>query len=328
MDPAKFYPKILESLEENMPILPEGSSEEESNARILQRKFYFAGCSARFFFDFNVSEIRKQVKAGFDESTDPALLASCLVAKRADTAINRFFYTPSTLQYEDAMDATSIKREFASEYVARTLLNLFGDGDLLKQMTSYCADHPAMDGWVLQCDFLHAVRKNTLSDRVYRCISTPSGADIVPVDWIAAKYKYFEQDEYIGDSGYLLENDVWLMPRVYNQGGFDAAQLVLINSFRWIRFIQVTRSTTHTLKLAYMKQFADSINRLLPANQQIVNIEIVIVTDRKKVQAYSPQPGSWDVSAMNPVGTIQTTHLQYHVAQTLVRFNRAGQRYD
>ena len=50
-----------------------------------------------------------------------------------------------------------------------------------------------------------------------------------------------------------LVHGVWLLPMKWNQGGYDLLCLLQFNGEYFLRFVQVTISSTHTLKLQHFK---------------------------------------------------------------------------
>jgi hypothetical protein len=71
----------------------------------------------------------------------------------------------------------------------------------------------------------------------------------------------------------------------FTQGGYDAAQIRLVESFRAIRFVQVTRQEDHGLKIHYMRRFLTAVNDILRSASfaEIVTIEIVLAYPRDKI---------------------------------------------
>ncbi len=62
----------------------------------------------------------------------------------------------------------------------------------------------------------------------------------------------------------------WLVPKRWNQGGYDAAQILPAS----IRFVQVTRAQTHSLKLTYMRAL---ISALVGNGRSVQSVDIVVV---------------------------------------------------
>ena len=69
-----------------------------------------------------------------------------------------------------------------------------------------------------------------------------------------------------------------MTPKIFNQGGYDAAQVTVPDKILpgkiFVRFVQITRSKTHILKLRYMYELLTS---LCSIGFQIYGVEVVFV---------------------------------------------------
>jgi hypothetical protein len=77
--------------------------------------------------------------------------------------------------------------------------------------------------------------------------------------WIVDSVHYFDQvaDMIVPPE---LKDHSWFIPRKWNQPCFDAVQLLPNNGFR---FVQVTRSKTHSLKLKYIVEFLNCFEKVV-----------------------------------------------------------------
>jgi hypothetical protein len=106
------------------------------------------------------------------------------------------------------------------------------------------------------------------------------------------------------ENKFNVANGSWLLPKLFNQGGYDAAQVVVGSSQPKIlvRFAQVTRGPTHTLKLEYMLKLTDS---LVALGFEIEDVDIVFVVPAGKCESFklgstSGDLRSWNVKSNHP----------------------------
>ena len=76
---------------------------------------------------------------------------------------------------------------------------------------------------------------------------------------------------------------VWLKPAKWNQGGYDA--IYLDKGSGLVRFVQVTRGDSHSLKIEYFHQFLMML-RDSPSSFEIRSLEIVFLVLKGKVDSF------------------------------------------
>jgi hypothetical protein len=92
------------------------------------------------------------------------------------------------------------------------------------------------------------------------------------VSWGTAKKRieFLNEDELNNED--LTEN-TWLIPKRWNQGCYDAVQILPNNG---VRFVQVTLSKRHDLKLCHIVKLLNKLPKNLRKSIQKVEIAIVI----------------------------------------------------
>jgi hypothetical protein len=299
---------------------------------ILTSKYYYAGHSARFMFDTSIDSIITCVREAMDEVLNLSELGKCFSGSRSSSIAVNLLFVPTR-----SRDPTKrIASEFVSEYVAR-LFSHYVDETLLSQLTLYCQNHPVMDGWILEMDFLHAIRKSRLGCRIWK---RPDHSDtirtaLINLNWISMGFCGCDKDDVPNVSKFKI--NTWTIPYAYNQGGYDAVGLCqeersVMDSmnilYRWFRFVQVARSSpSHSLTVHFFRNFAENFNDKLVARGEnpILNCEIVILTTGENVWNFQ-SPDMWDVSEFNTSGELRSGNVsrQYNVTKMIVAFDRSG----
>ena len=88
--------------------------------------------------------------------------------------------------------------------------------------------------------------------------------------WNVKGVKSFEPLEICS----LPQND-WLTPIQWSQPAYDCVQFVEEDTYKLLRFVQVTRAKTHSFKLKYMLQLLEKFNTML--GDQIKLLDVVVV---------------------------------------------------
>jgi len=232
------YSKAYENQEfrDSIPdiFLPGDDLEEK-----ISDKYYLAGGCARWMFERTVREVFDEIKTHLSRiGTDMNLLLNGFEGIRADSSVSHLF----SIYANDEVF-------LVSEHVTRMLAEKCEAEFLVRAMRSSLGKNPSFDGWIFEADFLLQVRlaanSNLKSFTVFPKVAK------TPESWIVDSLQYFDR---VVDMTVPAEwkSNVWFIPRKWNQPCFDAVQLLPKHGFR---FIQVTRSKTHSLKLKYIVEF-------------------------------------------------------------------------
>jgi hypothetical protein len=229
--------------------LADGDDKEER----IANKFFIAGASARWMFAFDCDNlVNGEIPNYVDELADMASLLSGMNGKRSATAVNH-------LCMVDKDRNSFIVSEFAMRLVAEKCEAAF-----ITQATSFATKfkNPAFDGWVFELDFLLHLR---LKEGAAIDVTVNGGGT---ESWNVKKRESFHTVDDIKDL--QLEDDMWLVPKRWNQGGYDAVQVL----DKKLRFVQITRGATHGLKLHY---FSKLIKQVVQMQHIVENVEVVFV---------------------------------------------------
>ncbi|RKP17556.1 hypothetical protein ROZALSC1DRAFT_30654, partial [Rozella allomycis CSF55] len=229
----------------------QGESKEES----IRSKFFVAGASARYMFDFSMKQAieryTKAIKIVPDYMTlmDKGIESSTIVSRLIGVIDGQKF--------------------IVSRFAARKLAFKLGVAKI-DDFVSTCRNflNPAMFGWLFEMRFFALL-----------------GGDGVRYILSGQEYNWPYERVYDFDSKYpdlmLFSNqdNKWLKPINWKEGGYDAIRVVFLKkekAFHYrLEFFQVSRAISHTLKLQY---FYSTIKNIIDkdANNNIVFDEIRI----------------------------------------------------
>ena len=244
----------------------------------LANKFFLAGGSARWMFGLDVVAATTDIDKHLERVPDKQALLSGLQGARAAGSVNHL--------------VQRVKRGtfLVSEYVARCLAETC-EIAFVVAARAQAQVNPSFDGWVFEMDFMARLRLAHAQRRPLKL-----SINNTDEDWDVAKLIRFHiPADLVGDrvvapgpevftNQLAVETYSWLIPKRWNQGGYDAAQ-VLEKS---LRFVQVTRGGTHSLKLQYMRAL---IVELVRIGRVVETVDVVFVVPVEGKDDFTP-PGS------------------------------------
>jgi KaiC/GvpD/RAD55 family RecA-like ATPase len=302
----------------------------EDRNQLIERKYAYAGVSARFMFDMTKADVITQIQRAMSSIKNFNDVRTLNLGASSTAAVNRILITDFTSEICMPM--------LVSDYVRKLLTRFKSTANDLVSATHYFRDHPVMNGWVFDCDFMEAVREDALSDGRTRSIHYSSAGvatlgESLSTTWRTKGFVRFEEDILGGNPGWDIDTDeMWMCPRVFYQGGYDLIQFVKIDGTPTLRFIQITVNMKHTLKAEYMRIFADDFNAKSYYNTRINNLEIVfaIPSDKFDQMHRSSTPENWDVSCLTNRPVTRLTKdlpaLVYSVQKYLISYSRCDRR--
>jgi hypothetical protein len=248
-------------------IFPDGDNDEEK----LEDKYFVAGGSARWMFQFTVSDAIDDIERQISRvGTDAQLLLKGLEGERSNTSISHLFCS---------LD----KKPFIiSEFATRALAEKCESSFLTNARNSALALNPSFDGWILEAEFIYRLRAAEV--KIYR-----RGSDVASHLPVAATLKFTN----FSDIKAMPAPNTWLIPMRWNQACFDSVQVLPEDGFR---FVQVTRSKTHSLKKKYIVLFLDQFVKTLKAPVKFFEFWFV-VPNQSEYNDFSPKipEGSYGV---------------------------------
>jgi hypothetical protein len=197
-------------------------------------------------------DILKQIRRGSDLKS----LLGGLNGDRSMLAVNHL------LQYDIIDDNPDDPLVFLiSEFVIRVLSEKCTVEFLREALGCPLSRNPSFDGWLFEFDFLIHVRHAQKSGTPLMLFDHQSSHTDKWVDWNASRCITFKKENAsdIALVGVQDYENIWLLPEKWNQGCYDAVQLL---SNRKVRTVQVTRGSTHTIKFQYITSLFYALERV------------------------------------------------------------------
>jgi len=220
---------------------------------ILQEKFFLAGHSARFMFNFTIEEARQDISKNLERINSVDQLTKGLNGNGSDDTVNHLF------------SKIDFKTVLVSQYVTRELSKKNYE-NFIKTLTihSKSLNNGSFDGWVFQMDFLETLRKavNNKSTLQLACGKT----------WKVINTIDFYREEELENENIPIVDGTWIIPSKVNHGCYDVAQYTSDSGINLLRIVQLTVANTHSLKLQHVLKLLS-----LKPFQYINSLEVVFV---------------------------------------------------
>ena len=209
---------------------------------VLKAKYFFAGGSARFMFQFELEELRGQLDERLQKlgSTDWISFAQGQVSSRTPTAVN-------TLMQQFSKRCTPLSR-----YVLFCAYDHCKE-ELVKSVraAANAVDNPALKGWAFELEQIELIRSSLESPEALPSFVTNGlGFSFRPLKKID-----FDSKIIAAESATIPTEGTVIWCLKWNQRCFDAAyyqDTTLIT-------LQFTVSEEHTLKPAYIRKLRDAM---------------------------------------------------------------------
>jgi hypothetical protein len=239
-----------------------GDEKEE----IIMNKFFAAGASARWMFAFDYETlVTKEIPTYIAKINDAKVLLAGMGGDRSLTTVNHLCMVNKDRK-------GFIVSEFAMRLIAEKCEQSF-----IAEASAFAKKfkNPAFDGWVFELDFLLRLRLADDSDHSIVVFDDKAEEE----QWTVSSRESFDNPSDL--SQIQLADGMWLIPKRWNQGGYDAVQ-VLENG--GLRFVQVTRGATHSLKLDYFAMFITEVVK----QRQVTSVEVVFVVPFGSADEFNP----------------------------------------
>jgi hypothetical protein len=269
---AKFFTQVQRCL--GYPLV-DGETLDDK----MRNKYFLAGGCARWMFGMTIGEATEDIEGHFDRVAIKTDLISCLQGAKAAGSINHLLQRTKSGPF--------LVSEFVTRLLAQTCEKAFV---VAATAQARHLGNPSFDGWVLEMDFMLQLRLAAQHNTSVKV----NVMDTAEETWeVPCLVKFDDPDDLVGDligqgvetyNNKLNVNDnAWLVPKRWYQGGYDAAQ-VLPNS---IRFVQVTRGQTHSLKLQYLRAL---IGALVQIGRKVETVDVVFVVPESQCSTFMLGP--------------------------------------
>ena len=231
---------------------------------LVNSKFYFAGGSPRFMFDYKTSTVIDCLNQSVQCVQDIIWYLRGTIGDPSDQVINRLFN-----RYSD--DYGKKEQSIVSRYAAFKVAPKMGP-ELIASHANY--RNPSMDGWLLEMLFFARLAKDGVTlQKVDKEKMEWKQSSVLVVDIKEGKITKFPENE-----------GIWLKPKQWNQGGYDAIYIDKHNGL--VRFVQITNDETRSLKIECFAGFLDTL-RDSKVSFEIKTLEIVFIVELTKLEKFS-----------------------------------------
>jgi hypothetical protein len=242
----------------------------EQKADLVQKKFAISGFSARWTFDITAEKAVELSIINMQRCSDPRVLVNGIQGCRSTDAVNHLVFSFGA--GKSAIVSSFVCRSLAVKCESQFIVAAY-------QASAMTKNH-AFDGWVLELDVLFHIRKNLMTDKIKLLGPRGQFLDIDNDSFQCSEAIEFVEPFATSEEITSYPVNCWFIPRKFNNGGFDAVQLLQCEEGQYkLRFLQITRAKTHGLKLHFMKSFTDAYNAAVDEVLRATAVEIIIVTD-------------------------------------------------
>jgi len=261
----KFLESTKEYLDASIMDLTSESSKITPDDQITS-KYYFAGGSSRLMFCFKTQDVVALLDESIQAVHDVNQYIFGTVGIESKLVVNRLFNA-----YKGKSNSTIVSEYAASELALklgpRLVENLY---QAIKNTTN-----PALDGWMLEIWFFAAIKYEGVKmfDRTKNVVSR----------WPKSAVLNFDPMDMSKDV-FIRQTQIWLKPLKWNQGGYDAVYVDTNQNL--LRFVQITRGSSHSLKLGYFASCLQKIQKIPGFQFQVESLEIYFLVPNSIIKDF------------------------------------------
>jgi hypothetical protein len=257
------YERAVAFLDFRASVLPFFYSERNSDlslAELVERKFYYAGGSARWMFTKSIEQVVQEIDGQVSGIRDVEGFLLNRVGITNQDNINHLM-----VRYRSGKTFTNF---LISKYVASLLLEKC-EASVFKVAYSLAStnENPSFTRWIVEFDFISQIRRSL--NRTIKLITE----DDAEVEWSVPDLISFDPDSQIG----ALPLGTWFKPTKWNQEGYDLVGLFKDQptEIHYLRFVQVTNAEEHDANLLHFRRLAVKVAASLG---DVLGVEIVMVS--------------------------------------------------
>ena len=236
----------------------------EDIPELVERKFYYAGASARWMFTYKIEEVLREIEIKIQQVPDSKVFLSSRVG-----ITNQANSDHLMVRYKSGNLFASF---LISKYVTSRLLQIC-EASVFKIAYSLASENenPSFMEWVVEFDFISQLKASTNST-IKLFTSEASNAE---VEWKVPGVIDFDPDTDFDASALPL--GMWLKPVKWNQEGYDLVGLfqdAQNDEIPYLRFVQITNAEAHKANLKHFRKLAAKVAGL----GLEVGVEIVMIS--------------------------------------------------
>jgi DNA polymerase III delta prime subunit len=275
---------------------------ERYRQRLIDAKYGIAGGCARWMFDYNTEKVIDQITEAIQALPSVDALVNSDVGQRSTQAVNKLSSldgSKAVVVSDYAIRLLFQKTNVEKKFIVQAYHMLRGDGGRF---------NPSLDGWILEMDCLFCIKEDLLANKVKFTVNNNSRDLNAAFDssFASSSVVYFHSSSMptadLEAKITEFKTNMWFIPMIFNQGGFDFVQFIITTAATAkLRFVQVTRSLTHEMKIYYMVAFANKIVEILRqrnAPWSLTALEIVMLIPTELI-ASAPLTSEWKITG-NP----------------------------
>ncbi|KAH9118063.1 hypothetical protein AeMF1_008614, partial [Aphanomyces euteiches] len=228
----------------------EESKVNDDNHALIDEKYYYAGCSARWMFGTTIPDVIQQIDKYFRSAPNFVDLLKGIVGSQSPDMVNHLA----------CEQGPSKNRFFTSQHISRKAISTGGDEIVrLAYGVANGLENDSFTGWIVEMDFIQQIMDaqgggldvklndgTTITFEVAKCVRCDT--DLLSMDSVKKAIK----EEPTAAS----LNNVWLVPTKWYQAGYDLVCLRICKDLLVLRFIQVTAAKVHGQKLQHFRALA------------------------------------------------------------------------
>jgi hypothetical protein len=224
----------------------------------MDSKFNLAGGSARWFFGFSPTRAKDDIETFIDKV---GISSGSTSGHRKKGFVHHLFAL-----FDDK------REDFVSQFVARTLA-VFHDMSFIRDLLNkeVVKKKKSLGGWIFEWAFLTSLR-SALMTKSRIVVYNSCGEEKWDVKGLENDFDPEKPTKPYND------ND-WLIPVKYNQGGYDFLQLARVEQSYLLRVVQITHGMKHPYKLEFVFSLLQHLSELNIG--EIKFLDVVIVHKKK-----------------------------------------------
>jgi len=259
---------------------------EDTLEEVVSEKYFTAGASARWMFGFDLEGATNELVRYFNRVGDASLLLKGLSGDMSRSAVNHLITSFPDLDAKKRRTCLVSKR--AVRYLAR-----FVNMKFIRQAVVIFNSNPTVIGDIFELEFFTILRDCQKEQKRFVL-----DINETKEEWQVPIVIEFEKASDLSNTKLNLPNHCWLQPTKWNQGMFDALQLVwVLEKKLTIRVVQVTSAAKHDLKFKHLLPFTNALaSRDKTYGDFTLDVVVVKPTGKNFQigQIFSSKPFRWE----------------------------------
>lgn len=255
-------------------------TEEELNCpamreEVVAAKYHLAGGCARWMLQYSAEQLLSPAGTiqSIENHVDRVSYHQVIEGFNGDRSITEVNHLLSRI------DSRAV---IVSQYVANKLVLRFGEALLRQALLLLGNSNPAMDGVLMEMDFILRLGKSTSKQKVSVDLIVEPGSDPLPLLESGSRKIMFRVSTF-NTADFTVADEDWFIPQIFNNGGFDCVQYRMGK----LIYVQVTRASTHSFNLKWYQRFYAAFVKKFPLLEVPV-CEVLFIVQEGLVGSFTP----------------------------------------